>query len=104
MAPTFGWWFSGGGGCEGWPWEADETVTSLDNAATASDGILVVGTTNDPATPYSWAESLADRLDAPLLTYVGEGHTAYGRSNQCITDAVDAFLIDGVQPDEGTRC
>jgi pimeloyl-ACP methyl ester carboxylesterase len=103
VSPTFGWWFSGSAGCEGWPYEADETVTELVKAKTAAQ-MLVIGTTNDPATPYSWSVSLAEQLGAVLLTYDGEGHTAYGRSNACITDAVDGFLVDGVMPDAGTQC
>ncbi|MDN4484131.1 alpha/beta hydrolase [Demequina lignilytica] len=103
-SPTFGWWFAGSLGCDGWPWEAKEPVTSLEATADAAP-ILVVGTTNDPATPYSWAESLTERLgDATLLTYDGEGHTAYGRSNQCIIDAVDGYLVDGEMPVSGTTC
>ncbi len=66
--------------------------------------MLVVGTTNDPATPYEWAQNLAGDLGANLLTYEGEGHTAYGRSNQCIIDAVDAFLVDGDMPEDGLVC
>lgn len=104
VSPTFGWWFAASTGCDGWPWTAKEPVTSLDAAADAAP-ILVVGTTNDPATPYSWAQSLTARLgEATLLTYDGEGHTAYGRSNACITDAVDGYLVDGVMPAEGTTC
>lgn len=102
-SPTFGWWFASGAGCDEWPWTANEHVTSLEAAATAEQ-MLVIGTTNDPATPYWWSESLAERLDASLLTYDGEGHTAYGRSNQCIIDAVDGFLVDGRMPDSGTQC
>lgn len=103
-SPTFGWWFAASLGCDGWPWAAKEPVTSLDATADAAP-ILVVGTTNDPATPYSWAESLTERLgNATLLTYDGEGHTAYGRSNQCIVDAVDGYLVGGQMPDSGTRC
>jgi len=64
-----------------------------------------VGTTNDPATPYQWAKNLTDELgNATLLTYDGEGHTAYGRSNQCIIDAVDGWLVDGTMPRSGTVC
>ncbi|MFN3866998.1 MAG: alpha/beta hydrolase [Demequina sp.] len=102
-SPTFGWWFASGAGCDAWPWTADQHITSLDVAATANE-MLVIGTTNDPATPYWWSESLAERLDASLLTYDGEGHTAYGRSNQCIIDAVDGFLVDGQMPDSGSQC
>ncbi|MFW2512353.1 alpha/beta hydrolase [Demequina sp. SO4-13] len=102
-SPTFGWWFASGAGCDAWPWTADRHITSLESAATAEQ-MLVIGTTNDPATPYWWSESLAERLDATLLTYDGEGHTAYGRSNQCIIDQVDGFLVDGEMPDSGTQC
>ncbi|MEF9872894.1 MAG: alpha/beta hydrolase [Glutamicibacter sp.] len=49
--------------------------------------------------------ALAQQLDnATLLTYEGHGHTAYGRSNECITKAVDEYLIDGKVPEAGTRC
>ncbi len=65
----------------------------------------MVGTTGDPATPLKWAESLAGQLpSASLLVYDGQGHTAYGRSNQCIIDAVDGYLVDGVMPDSGKTC
>ncbi len=73
--------------------------------AAGSNPIMVVGTTGDPATPYPWAQSLAKELDRGfLVTYQGEGHTAYGRSNACITSAVDAFLIDGERPRDGLTC
>ncbi len=103
VAPTFGWWFAGSIGCEGWPYQADETVTKIDKAKSAAP-MLVVGTTNDPATPYKWAQALTEQLGATLLTFDGEGHTAYGRSNQCVTDAVDGFLVDGVMPPAGVTC
>ena len=103
-SPTFGWWFASSTGCSDWPFQAAERITSLDKAASVSP-ILVVGTTNDPATPYKWAQSLTEQLgNATLLTYDGEGHTAYGRSNQCIVDAVDGWLVDGTMPDSGTVC
>ena len=67
--------------------------------------ILVVGTTGDPATPYAWSEELASQLgDATLLTYEGEGHTAYGRSGGCIEEQVDAYLLEGTVPEDGLRC
>jgi len=103
-SPTFGWWFASSVGCNSWPLQPNERVTSLDATVDAAP-ILVIGTTNDPATPYAWAQSLTQQLGhATLLTYDGEGHTAYGRSNQCIIDAVDGFLVDGKMPAEGTVC
>ncbi len=89
--------------CDKWSYEATGQPETLD--AAGSNDILVVGTTGDPATPYAWSQSLAEQLEsATLLTYEGHGHTAYGRSNQCITDAVDGYLIDGEVPQAGTVC
>ena len=51
--------------------------------------------------PSSWRTSCRP---AVLLTYEGEGHTAYGSSNDCIADTVDAYLLTGAVPAEGTRC
>jgi pimeloyl-ACP methyl ester carboxylesterase len=103
-APTVGYFFGYGGTvCADWPVPA---VAPLDSyAAEGAAPILVVGTTGDPATPYAWAEQLADLLSsATLLTYEGEGHTAYGSSNDCVADTVDAYLLTGAVPQDGTRC
>ncbi|MDW4905035.1 alpha/beta hydrolase [Streptomyces sp. ADMS] len=67
--------------------------------------IVVVGTTRDPATPYRWAQSLSRQLSsARLLTYEGDGHTAYGRGSDCIDDAINAYLLRGTTPAQGERC
>lgn len=103
-APTLGWAFASGLGCVGWQWEANEYITSLD-ATSGTGPILVVGTTNDPATPIEWSRSLTERLgNATMLEWDGEGHTAYGRSNQCVIDAVDGYMVDGVVPRSGMTC
>lgn len=104
VAPTVGYFFGYGGViCAQWP--VPEAGGLDDYSAAGAAPIVVVGTTNDPATPYAWAESLAGTLDSGhLLTYEGEGHTAYGRSNACIADAVDAYLLEGTVPADGTRC
>lgn len=73
-------------------------------AAPDAPTMVVIGTTGDPATPYEWSEAMVSQLDdAVLLTWEGEGHTAYGNGS-CIDDAVDDFLIDGLLPDDGLRC
>ena len=58
-APTVGSFFGYGGTvCAQWP---VPEVGGLDSyAAEGAAPILVVGTTGDPATPYRWAEQLAD--------------------------------------------
>ncbi|GAA3599933.1 alpha/beta hydrolase [Klugiella xanthotipulae] len=103
-APTFG-RFQGYGsiGCAEWP---HDSVTPREEIhATGADPILVVGTTGDPATPYQWAVSLADQLDeGVLVSYTGEGHTAYGSSNECVSDAVEDYFIDGKVPATDPRC
>ncbi|MFB7029380.1 MULTISPECIES: alpha/beta hydrolase [unclassified Streptomyces] len=67
--------------------------------------ILVVGTTRDPATPYKWAESLAGQLSSgTLLTYEGDGHTAYGRGSDCVDTAINTYLLEGTPPADGKRC
>ncbi|MEY4137223.1 MAG: hypothetical protein RL205_1351, partial [Actinomycetota bacterium] len=59
----------------------------------------------DPATPYPWAVALSNQLStARLLTYVGDGHTAYGNGNRCIDSAVDTYFVSGTLPARGTRC
>ncbi|MXM66337.1 alpha/beta fold hydrolase [Streptomyces sp. HUCO-GS316] len=67
--------------------------------------IVVVGTTRDPATPYRWAQSLSRQLSsARLLTYDGDGHTAYGRGSACIDSTINAYLLRGTPPTRGKRC
>jgi pimeloyl-ACP methyl ester carboxylesterase len=66
--------------------------------------VVVVGTTGDPATPYEYAVDMARELDsAVLVTYEGEGHTAYGTST-CVRRLVQAYLDDGRVPEKGVRC
>ncbi|MEV0172622.1 alpha/beta hydrolase [Streptomyces sp. NPDC050803] len=67
--------------------------------------IVVVGTTRDPATPYRWARALAAQLSsARLLTYEGDGHTAYGRGSDCIDRTINAYLLRGTPPTDKKRC
>jgi pimeloyl-ACP methyl ester carboxylesterase len=67
--------------------------------------VVVVGTTRDPATPYEWSQSLADQLPGVLVTYDGDGHTAYGYGrSSCIDRVVDAYLVSLTVPKRGTRC
>ncbi|MCG2803688.1 MAG: alpha/beta hydrolase, partial [Cellulomonas sp.] len=63
VAPTVWKFFAYGSMlCENWPTPAVDPLPSY--AAAGAAPILVVGTTNDPATPYSWAQKLAGTLDS----------------------------------------
>ena len=104
VAPTFGPQMSyGGTSCNEWPYQATRVREPI--LAAGSAPILVVGTTNDPATPYQWSVNLAGQLEnGHLVTYHGEGHTAYNKSNSCVNDAVDDFLIEGRVPAKDPDC
>ncbi len=74
-------------------------------SAPGAPPILVVGTTRDPATPYAWAQGLASQLPGRLLTYEGDGHTAYGFGrSKCVDGVVDAYLLTLTLPKAGTTC
>ena len=89
--------------CDGWP--LTTTVESPDYTAPGAAPIVVVGTTRDPATPYEWAQALADQLESGvLITRDGDGHTGYLVGNECVDAAVDAYLVDGDVPADGTSC
>jgi pimeloyl-ACP methyl ester carboxylesterase len=104
LAPTFGPAMSyGGTSCARWPFPATRVRAPI--AAAGSAPIVVVGTTNDPATPYVWAQALAAQLEnGHLVTYRGEGHTAYNKSNACVDDAVDSFFLEGTVPAVDPQC
>ncbi|MEU9144748.1 alpha/beta hydrolase [Streptomyces sp. NPDC048349] len=89
--------------CTYWPVKATGTAKPL--TAKGAPPILVVGTTRDPATPYKWAQALAGQLESgTLLTYDGDGHTAYGRGSDCIDTAINRYLLEGEAPADGKKC
>ncbi|MDX3228349.1 alpha/beta hydrolase [Streptomyces sp. ME19-01-6] len=86
-------------------WPVHPTGTPRPLHAKGAAPIVVVGTTRDPATPYTWARSLSSQLtSATLLTYDGDGHTAYGRGSACIDTAIDTYLLTGAPPPANKRC
>ncbi|MET9917264.1 alpha/beta hydrolase [Streptomyces sp. NPDC006435] len=89
--------------CAHWPTPPTGTPHRIEAKGAAP--IVVVGTTRDPATPYKWAESLAGQLSSgTLLTYSGDGHTAYGRGSDCIDTAINTYLLEGTPPNDGKKC
>ncbi|QIG39963.1 alpha/beta hydrolase [Microbacterium sp. 4R-513] len=102
-APTVAPYWFGPDPCEVWPYPPTGVREPITAAGAAP--IVVVGTTNDPATPYEWAVSLADQLSSGvLITRVGEGHTGYNKGNSCVDRAVEAYLLQGTVPEDGLRC
>lgn len=104
-APTFG--ESLGWGvlaCKDWPYAAQQRV---DVTANTSTPIMLIGTENDPATPLQWAEEVATKLgNAELVVWKGAyNHTAYREGSDCVTNRVDAYLLEGtISPGTTTTC
>ncbi|UBU13303.1 alpha/beta hydrolase [Nonomuraea gerenzanensis] len=86
-------------------WPHPPTLAAGPLTAKGAAPILVVGTVRDPATPYAWARRLAGRLESGvLLTYEGDGHTAYASGSRCVDEAVEEYLVAGVVPEDGAVC
>lgn len=67
--------------------------------------IVVVGGTNDPATPIRWAEEMTSELgpNARLVKYTGEGHGQL-LASKCVTEVEGDLLSSLSLPDEGKVC
>ena len=103
-APHFGEYIMWGSlPCAFWPVKATGTDKPLH--AEGAPPIVVVGTERDPATPYEWARALSTELrSGVLVTYDGDGHTAYDTGSACVDRLVDDYLINRTAPADGTRC
>ena len=89
-------------GCAYWPVKPTGHAGPL--TADGAPPILLVGGTDDPATPYAWAQSVNRQLaGSVLLTRNGNGHTSYDAST-CAHSAIDDYLINLTLPAAGTVC
>jgi pimeloyl-ACP methyl ester carboxylesterase len=87
---------------EGWPAPPDPVPAVR---AAGALPILVLGTTYDSATPYVWSSALASALESGVLvTYRGDGHTAFLTGQPCVDEIVTDYLVDLVVPKPGTVC
>ncbi len=85
-------------------WPVKPAVDLAPVRAAGAPPILVVATTRDPATPYAGGVALAEQLDTgTLLTYDGDGHTAYrATGSACVTGVVDTYLTTLQAPARST--
>jgi pimeloyl-ACP methyl ester carboxylesterase len=89
--------------CQNWPFGFGGDLAPV--RAEGAPPILVIGTTGDPATPYHWAQALAEQLASGiLLTFDGEGHIAYDEGVACVNDVVDDFFLTGALPAADPVC
>ena len=86
-----------------WPWVSSAKREKVKIAG--AQPILLVGNTNDPATPYEMAQSVRRQIpNSRLLTWKSYSHTAYGLGSDCVQETVDKYLVGGVLPDSDVTC
>ncbi|MGH3686832.1 MAG: alpha/beta hydrolase [Pseudonocardiaceae bacterium] len=66
--------------------------------------VMVISTTQDPATPYQAGVNLAKDINARLLTFEGTQHTVFLQGNSCVDQVGVRYLAILQLPAEGTRC
>jgi hypothetical protein len=66
--------------------------------------VLVVSTTDDPATPYQAGVDLAKELGGRLLTFDGTQHTVVFEGDSCVDDYAEKYLIDLELPPPDAKC
>ncbi len=90
------------GTCAFWP--VPPTSKPHEISVSGLPPILVVSTTNDPATPYQAGVDLARQLGGTLLTFEGTQHTVVFQGNICVDDIAARYLVDVTVPPPDTRC
>ncbi|KQU66525.1 alpha/beta hydrolase [Phycicoccus sp. Root101] len=105
-APGFGpLWSWASAPCASSTWTAtDEDAYRGPFTKRTANPVLVVGNYWDPATNYAGAVKASTLLpNSRLVSSNSWGHTAYGTS-ECVTKAVDTYLLTAAVPPVGTRC
>lgn len=88
--------------CAYWPVKPTRHEGAL--TANGAPPILLVGGTDDPATPYAWAQAVNRQMsNSVLLTRKGNGHVSYDKST-CAKNAEDDYLISLTVPSSGVVC
>jgi pimeloyl-ACP methyl ester carboxylesterase len=89
--------------CDYWPVQGHGKARAMH--AKGAPPIMVVGTTRDPATPYADAQALASELSSGfLVSWDGDGHTAYHKGSSCVDKTVDRYLINLTVPKKDPHC
>ncbi len=87
--------------CTNWPVPPEPIPVAV---AAGAPPIVVIGTTRDPATPYVWAERMADTLESGvLITRDGDGHGGY-LDSPCVAQMVNDYLINLTVPPPKAFC
>ena len=88
--------------CAVWP---VATQTPPVPHAVGAPPIIVIGNTDDPATPLAGAQALSHELQSGVLVTVNSTqHTAYASGISCVDTVVNRYLLTRVAPPAGQRC
>ena len=85
-------------------WPVPPTSTPHKPSVSGLPPVLVVSTTNDPATPYQAGVDLAKELGGALLTFDGTQHTVVFEDDKCVDGYATKYLIDLTLPPPGAKC
>ena len=100
-APRFGEFFGRDYTCSLWPTPASPPQQVQISSPAP---IVVMGSTNDPVTPLASSQSMSSALENSRFISVNSSrHTSYLK-NDCATQLVDAFLIQGTLPPAKSLC
>jgi len=101
IAPRLGPSFLHGYSCVFWPVRSAPKITVTGKGA---GPVLVIGTSNDPATPYEGTVKMARTLEGGVLIRVeANGHLGYLQS-KCAQKVVDQYLADNKVPSADVEC
>ena len=104
VAPVLGRYFAYGDIiCSLWPYPAVFAIAGM--TATGPAPIVVIGTTGDPSTPIEWSQGVVQHLtEGRLITYSGDGHTAYNKGHVCVDTLVDDYFTDEATLPANSTC
>ena len=85
-------------------WPVPPTSKPHQVSAPGLPPVLVVSTTNDPATPYQAGVDLAKQLGGGLLTYGGTQHTVTFEGDSCVDKFAVKYLVDLQLPPPDAKC
>lgn len=88
--------------CAFWPVDGGPSRQAV--SASGAPPILVIGTSNDPATPLANAVSVSEALDdGRLIVFEGDRHTAYSAS-ACVRQLVSDYFVADIAPTTTVTC
>ncbi|WP_072688449.1 alpha/beta hydrolase [Rhodococcus marinonascens] len=85
-------------------WPVPNTGTPHTIVAPGIPPVVVVSTTEDPATPYQAGVDLAKQMNGVLVTNRGTQHTVVLNGKACVDDAVTDYLADLTVPPADLTC